>query len=160
MPARLARALGWWYKGGMSERKYRHRGYQDSEWEERERQRLRERVRREEERLAPRGRGLGAPTVSVFRCRVCGEKQPFSQQVPLEAACFKCKAALHSCAHCAFFDTSAPNECLKPVATRVANKSAANACQLFAPRLVQEFASEEPSSKDPRAAFEALFRKR
>jgi len=148
------------YKGSMSDRKYRHRGYQDSEWEERERQRERERVRRDEERLAPKGRGLGAPTVSVFRCRVCGEKQPFTSQVPLEASCFKCHAALHSCAHCVFFDTSAPNQCLKPVLTRVANKNAANACQLFAPRLVQEFGGEELSLKDPRAAFEALFRKK
>lgn len=44
--------------------------------------------------------------------------------------------------------------------TRIPNKNAANACQLYSPRLVQEFASDEPSSKDPRAAFEALFRKR
>lgn len=144
----------------MSDRKYRHRGYQDSDWEERERQREQSRRARDEERLAPRGRGLGAPTVSVFRCRVCGEKQPFTSSVPLEATCFKCKAALHSCAHCSFFDTSAPNECLKPVLTRVPNKNAANACQLYSPRLVQEFASDEPSLKDPRAAFEALFRKR
>ncbi|MCS7183217.1 MAG: hypothetical protein NZ869_08945, partial [Thermoanaerobaculum sp.] len=102
----------------MSERKYRHRGYQDHEWEERQRQREQERARREEQRIAPRGRGLGAPTVSVFRCRQCGEKQPFTASVPLEATCFKCKAALHSCVHCAFFDTSAPNECLKPVLHR------------------------------------------
>lgn len=143
----------------MSERKYRHRGYQDSEWEERERRAERNRRVQEEGRLAPRGRGLGAPTVSVFRCRVCGEKQPFSGAIALEATCSKCKAALHSCSHCSFFDTSAPNECLKPVRTRIANKNAANACQLFAPRLVQEFASDEASLKDPRAAFEALFRK-
>jgi hypothetical protein len=143
----------------MSDRKYRHRGYMDSQWEERERQREGQR-RKEEERLAPKGRGLGTPTVSVFRCRLCGEKQPFVGQVPLEALCFKCKTPLHSCTHCAFFDTSAPNECLKPVLQRVANKNAANACQLFSPRLVQEFASEELSPKDPRAAFDALFRKR
>jgi len=148
------------YKRTMSDRKYRHRGYQDSEWEERQREKERERLRREGERLAPKGRGLGAPTVSVFRCRVCGAKQPYSSQVPLEATCLKCQTALHSCAHCVFFDTGAPNQCLKPVLTRIPNKNAANACQLFAPRLVQEFGEEELSLKDPRAAFEALFRKK
>lgn len=139
----------------MSDRKYRHKGYQDSDWEERQRQRA---GREREESFAPRRRGLGAPTLSVFRCRMCGENLPYGSVVPLEATCPRCKTPLHSCAHCSFFDVASPNECLKPVLTRIANKNSANACQLFSPRLVQEFAEEAPS--DPRAAFHALFRKK
>jgi hypothetical protein len=64
------------------------------------------------------------------------------------------------------FDTSKPNECRKPVLQRVTNKSRRNSCELFTPNTVQEFASDRPSpdnaaaSNSPRAAFDALFKKK
>ena len=50
----------------MSDRKYRQRGYQDDEPRERSRSTP------SSPREGPRGRGLGAPTRSVFRCHDCG----------------------------------------------------------------------------------------
>jgi hypothetical protein len=145
----------------MSDRKYKQRGYMEEE-------------RREEQRPAPsgprekpegpRGRGLGAPSLTVFRCRVCGVKQQLVGVLSLEATCSACGADLHTCSNCLHFDGSRPNECRKPVLQGIANKTKRNACQLFAPKTVQEFAPESeaaaaPGGLDARSAFDALFKK-
>lgn len=145
----------------MSDRKYRHRGYQDGGSFERSEKPRQPATRPPGERpQGPRGRGLGAPTATVFRCRACGAKVQLGGEVELSATCRVCGADLHCCANCLHFDTASRFECRKPVAERIANKVRANSCALFAPRTVQEFASEAAAtSKDPRAAFAALFKK-
>ncbi len=143
----------------MSDRKYRHRGYKDSESERTERRPAGPRPTRE----GPRGRGLGAPTATVFRCRECGRRQELMGPIGSLASCAGCGADLHACVNCLHFDPSRPKECRKDPPERVANKSKGNECALFAPRTVQEFASEGETSSarkdDPRAAFDALFKK-
>jgi hypothetical protein len=142
----------------MSDRKYKQRGYMDD-------------APREERRPAPhgprpkpegpRGRGLGAPTETVFRCRVCGAKQVLSGALGSEATCSSCGHDLHTCSNCVHFDTSRPNECRRPVTQRVASKTRRNACELFSPNTVQEFGADKAAvSNDPRAAFDALFSKK
>jgi hypothetical protein len=146
----------------MSDRKYQHRGYQDSDRpaERRSEQPAQQQGPRERPE-GPRGRGLGAPTETVFRCRICGTKQQVQGVLPVEATCSECGNDLHSCSNCQFFDTSRPNECRKPILQRVESKSKRNTCQLFTPKSVQEFASDaRAASSDPRAAFDALFRKK
>jgi hypothetical protein len=147
----------------MSERKYRHRGYQDSgQREERPRPSPGQQGPRPD-RLEgqPRGRGLGAPTDTVFRCRVCGEKQQVAGAVKLDETCFRCRADLHTCSNCVHFDTARPNECRKPVLVRVQNKSKRNECELYSPNTIQEFSQDRAAaSSDPRAAFDALFKKK
>ncbi len=143
----------------MSDRKYRHRGYQDDAPRE-ERRPSQPRPKPGPEQ-GPRGRGLGAPTETVFRCRVCGNKQQVTGALPADAACSKCGNDLHTCSNCVNFDTSRPNECRKPILARIASKTKRNACELFSPNTIQEFAADKPSaSSDPRAAFDALFKKR
>ncbi len=81
--------------------------------------------------------------------------------LPFEATCGECGNDLHTCSNCLNFDTSRPNECRKPILQRVESKAKRNACQLFTPNTVQEFASDSrAASSDPRAAFDALFRKK
>lgn len=109
----------------------------------------------------PRGRGLGAPTATVFRCRICGEKQLLAEGVATDRTCSRCGADLHTCSNCVHFDGSRPNECRKPILQRVASKTTRNTCELFAPNTIQEFGSDRvAASSDPRAAFDALFRKK
>ena len=55
----------------MSDRKYKQRGYQDSGREERSARRPQ--GPRDTSR-GPRGRGLGKPSGSVFKCAVCGKR--------------------------------------------------------------------------------------
>jgi predicted RNA-binding Zn-ribbon protein involved in translation (DUF1610 family) len=153
----------------MSDRKYRQRGYQDSGQKERERSESstsRPPAPRDDSR-GPRGRGLGAPTETVFKCAACGTQLPPADEIAVEARCPRCGADLHTCSHCSHFDSAVFNECrqggaLPPGATtpvRVAKKTQRNDCTLFAPRGVQVFAKEEKRSPDdPRAAFDALFK--
>lgn len=140
----------------MSDRKYRQRGYQDDGGggERRERGAPPPREKRE----GPRGRGLGAPTATVFRCSVCGRKQDAPAAAAFAAACVQCGTDLHTCTHCIHFDTSAPNECRKPVAVRIMKKAKRNECELFEPRRTAEFAGEPERPDDARSAFDALFK--
>lgn len=149
------------YNGSMSdERKYRHRGYQDSGRAEEPRGRSGPPPPREKKE-GPRGRGLGAPTETVFRCNACGEKQSGLDEITPESMCKRCGAALHSCSNCVNFDTSARWECRRwqEIPARVAKKTAANDCPLFTPKVVQEFGQDRDKPKDdPRSAFDALFK--
>ena len=144
----------------MTDRKYKQRGYMERE-QAQQRQDRQQPPR--ERREGPRGRGLGAPTATVWRCRVCGGEQQVMGTVGPAAVCSSCGNEMHTCTNCSHFDSSQPKECLKPVPERIVAKSKRNECDLFAPAVVQVFASEaressRPSS-DPRAAFDALFKK-
>ncbi len=145
------------YKRAMSERKYGQRGYMDSDRDDRPRGPKRP---RSERRPGPRGRGLGKPSVTVFRCAVCGHKRAPGTPVELESTCGKCGADLHTCTHCRHFDTSAPGQCRARAPELVAAKAKRNACELFDAREAQETAGgaggETPS--DAKAAFDALFK--
>jgi len=109
----------------------------------------------------PRGRGLGAPTATVFRCGRCGHLQAdYGQSGPLperDAVCAECGTDLHSCKNCAHFDTSAHFQCRKEVAQRIAKKDVRNDCELFELKLSQEFAAEAEPPSDARTAFDDLF---
>ena len=124
------------------DRKYRQRGYQERD--DRGSQRPSgPQAPREKKDGPPRGRGLGAPTESVFRCAKCG-------------------ADLHTCSNCIHFDTSARWECrqFEAIPAKILKKSTRNECTLFTPKLAQEFAkdSDKPAPGDARAAFDALFK--
>ena len=76
----------------------------------------------------------------------------------LEARCAGCGTDLHACVHCVSFDSGARFECRQPIAARVSPKDRANRCELFEPRLRQEFAQEKAKPGDARSAFDALFK--
>ena len=118
--------------------KYRQRGYKDSERKD-ERPRSAPQGPREK-KDGPRGRGLGAPGESVFRCAACGEKQLIilgEDPLPFDATCAKCGADLHTCSNCVNFDTSVHWECRKnaEIPARIAKKRDRNECPLFTPKL-------------------------
>ena len=138
----------------MSDRKYGHRGYQDSERGER-----REAPRPPTERReGPRGRGLGAPTEPVFVCRVCTTRQAPPAADAFAATCPSCGNAVHTCTHCTFFDPATFRECRQTIPERVAKKDKANQCTLFEAKIVMERAKDAPAPGDARAAFDALFK--
>jgi hypothetical protein len=145
----------------MNDRKYRHRGYQDDDRDREPQQRQKPKtdgVKRYDG--APRGRGLGAPTTVAFKCARCGHDVG-DIKVAADTTCSSCGSELHSCSNCSFFNTGARFECQKPIAKRVESKSKANDCKFFKPKAVRDLKVETPggSSNDPRAAFDALFKK-
>ena len=143
----------------MGDRKYRQSGYQDSDRGDRGARRSPSpEGPRDRDAGPPRGRGLGKPTATVFRCAVCGRQATVADLTP-ESTCGHCDAAFHTCTHCAHFDTSAPGECRQPEAEYVSSKAKRNDCGFYTPRLTQEQGrpdgGERPS--DAKAAFDALF---
>ena len=139
------------------DRKYRHRGYQDSEPPARRPSG----PRPPREDGAPRGRGIDQAKAVVFRCKHCGERVIDLEEIGFEAVCRKCGESLHACSQCTYFDTSARFECAQPIPERIVSKKAKNTCTFFAPAktfdLTGSRGAETPD--DARAAFDALFRK-
>jgi len=142
----------------MSDRRYTQRGYMDNE------PRPRRQSTPKPQHEGPRGRGLGAPTKEVFRCRDCGQEVEAStwtesRRIDLDASCSKCDADLHSCVNCSQFDTSERFECRQPIEERVASKTQRNRCELFAAKITMERESDTtgPAPSAGRAAFDALF---
>jgi len=146
----------------MSDRKYRHRGYQDDDRDRDREPRPRRTDDRGKPRLegAPRGRGVGMPTQLTFKCAVCGNAMK-DVAIELDSSCPSCGKPLRSCTNCGFFDSSARFECRKPVEARIESKVKANRCEFFQPKAVRDLrsAKQEGSPDDPRAAFDALFKK-
>ena len=142
------------------ERKYRHRGYQDSGGSPDPSRGPQGPPREKKE--GPRGRGLGAPSETAFRCARCGEKRPVLDEIPVDATCAKCGTDLHTCSNCIHFDTSVRWECRKheEIPARIVKKSTRNECPLFTPKAAQEFAKESDKGNpgDARSAFDALFK--
>ena len=137
----------------MCSRRYRQKGYMDDDAPQ-----PRERDRPKGPRLdKPRGRGLGAPTATVFRCARCGHQQDLSAPIESGGACSSCGADLHTCSNCTHFDTSAPNECRKEIQVAIRKKATRNECDLFEPKVAKEFKSDSGKRDDPKAAFDSLF---
>jgi hypothetical protein len=134
------------------ERKYKQRGYQDVEREQKPRQ-------------APQKSDLRTPKMPAFRevtrCNLCGTQVNIDVGgIALDAQCPKCNYDLHTCKNCLSFDPGARFQCRKPVTERVAKKDMRNECQVFEPRktIERETTTASVSIKDPRSAFDKLFK--
>ena len=137
----------------MSDRKYRQRGYQDSD---RERERTQQKPAPREERIGPRTPAMPGKR-TVIRCTGCGAI--LAEDVDTSGKCPKCAYELHSCKQCVYFDPSSRFECIKPIPARVAPKDARNACTYYHARTTVERETSSPKPSDARSAFENLFKK-
>jgi hypothetical protein len=163
----------------VSDRKYRQRGYQDSDRERRPSpgaggpqkpapkppaDRIETRAEKAERR-ALEGRAPSMPGFhEVMRCARCGNV--FSDAVGFDTRCRRCGADLRTCAQCESFDTGKRFECAQTIPVRVSPKDARNSCTFFAPRVTierethsqaQSTTPQGPSSS-ARKAFDDLFK--
>jgi hypothetical protein len=157
------------------DRKYRQRGYMDSDREYKNGSRP-ERPRPPGPKLPLDVTGPRLPrlvqAVTASRCFNCSTTLP--ADVDFRGACPKCGAALHCCKQCTHFEPSTRFQCLKPIPVRIAVKDQANECELFKPRVtvareattasstLNGGAAKIPEPKSPsdaRAAFDNLFKK-
>ncbi|MGH9679629.1 MAG: hypothetical protein ACRD4Y_06735 [Candidatus Acidiferrales bacterium] len=151
------------------ERKYKQRGYMSDDKPPKKEKRAPEGHPRHDQ-IGPRTpRMVG--TVTRARCSNCGNVlQPGFDP---KGKCPKCGFDLHSCKQCAYFDTAARFECMKPVPERIARKDQRNDCAFYEFRTTIEkdtapsapMTSATPSTEkyarplDARQAFENLFKK-
>ncbi|MBI1789871.1 MAG: hypothetical protein HYR60_20265 [Acidobacteria bacterium] len=157
------------------DRKYRQRGYMDSE----------PRGPREDR---PRPQGPRPPidvtgprlprlvqAVAAARCFNCATQ--LAPDTEFTGNCPKCNAELHCCKQCSHFEPSTRFQCLKPIPERIPVKDKVNTCTLFSPRVTvarDGAASTMPLSRDrapvpvdetprtaadARNAFDRLFKK-
>jgi len=141
----------------MSERKYRQSGYMEND-----RSREQRPKQQQQKQQPPRDReGPRSPRMMAFgqkvKCAGCGAE--IQASVSFDTTCPKCKADLHTCRLCTFFDPGARFECRKPITARIMNKSARNNCELFAARTVVERETSSGKPTDAKQAFANLFKK-
>ena len=153
-------------------RKYRHRGYQDSDSEP-ERQAPPRPPAAEsltpEERIQRRSlrRATAREAQEVVRCHECGRNVTSVGAIQPASHCPHCSAPLHCCRTCLHFDSGAHWQCRAEIAEPVAAKSAANHCPQYGPRLVLDSTGRRSGQNgaassggnDPRSLFESLFKR-
>ena len=154
----------------MSDRKYKHRGYQDSggygsgsNGGGQRPQTPRPEPQRQRIEGAPRGRTAGGFGPEVFKCNKCGQQRLGLDEPTFGEVCVKCGADLHTCGNCRFFDTTTLWECRENIPARVSGKHAKNECTFFQPKMVKDLAADKgrqpQTPDDARKAFDALFKK-
>jgi hypothetical protein len=111
-------------------RKYQQSGYQDDK-EARSPARQPKGDGRPRRGYGPREpRKVNMPSFhEVTKCARCGAA--LSASIRFDSQCSKCAAVLHTCAQCAWFDTSSQFECAQTIPKRVSPKDARNSCTLF-----------------------------
>jgi len=135
----------------MGDRKYRQRGYMDSDREKREK-----RPAKKPETFGPKTPRMPG-TREILRCAGCGAV--LALDIDLQGQCPRCGFELHSCKQCAYFDTSSRFECARPIPERIPKKDAKNRCTFYAPRKTIERETSTSKPPDARSAFENLFKK-
>lgn len=147
-------------------RKYRQRGYQESDRDDRDR---RPKPTTRKKPLTPeekaQRRGLRHATTreanEVVRCPDCGTNVQALGTITTDTTCPKCNTNLHCCRACRQFDSGAKWECRAEISERVADKLKANTCVLYEPRLVLDATGKRAdarSANDPKSRFDSLFK--
>src|SRR5437868_7287166 len=121
-----------------SDRRYKQRGYMDSERPDSKFERNGDdRPRQQGPRPPIDVTGPRLPrlvqAVTAARCYNCATQLP--NGTAFTGNCPKCGVALHCCKQCAHFEPSTRFQCLKPIPIRIPVKDKANDCTLFAPRV-------------------------
>jgi hypothetical protein len=146
-------------------RKYRQRGYQESDRDEKERSQSPQRKELSfEERIQRRSmrKATDREAKEVVRCQVCGRNVEDFGTIASTTNCPHCNAPLHCCRVCKHFDSSARWQCRAEITEAVSDKSKANQCGHYEPRLVLDFTGRRGSkhrSNDPKSAFDNLFKR-
>ncbi len=65
------------------------------------------------------------------RCHACRRELAPGKSVGRRDECPFCRADLHCCLNCTFYDRSAPKQCREPMAELVREKDKANYCDYF-----------------------------
>ena len=102
----------------------------------------------------------GPRPADTFKCDECGERVLSFDDIVPGTPCAKCRAPLHSCRNCTYFDTAAQNECRQAIPARIEKKRADNPCTFFTPRMTVDLHGPKADTTDSsRRSFDDLFKK-
>src|SRR5947209_1499307 len=152
------------------DRKYRQRGYMDSQRESNGyRQADRPRTPGPRPPIDVTGPRLPRLLQNVAAARCFNCSTALVGDIDWKGNCPKCGAALHCCKQCSNFEPSTRFQCVKPIPARIPVKDQANECELFKARVTvardvapgnhstpQNSAPAPRSPSDARAAFDNL----
>lgn len=93
-----------------------------------------------------------------LNCFSCSQELIFNDSVARRDECFKCRADVHVCKNCEFYDPKVYNACRETSAEVVQEKERANYCEYFSPR--KGGVGVVDPSIALKAAAEALFKKK
>ncbi|MEK6774167.1 MAG: hypothetical protein AABY64_09505 [Bdellovibrionota bacterium] len=93
-----------------------------------------------------------------LKCFSCSKELSFTDRVSLREECPSCRADVHACRNCSFYDPKAYNECREPQAERVQDRDHANRCDYFSPG--NNSGTGVSKADQLREAAEALFKKK
>jgi hypothetical protein len=115
----------------------------------------------------------------VYACWKCEKPLEIIGRVGRQDLCPHCRAAMHACKNCKYWDVGAHNQCREPQAAYVPDREGGNFCDYFdfkpatakddsaaaRARLEAAFSSESakgkkvvtPPSNDPRARLDRMF---
>lgn len=89
-------------------------------------------------------------------CFSCNKELTIGAEIGRREECPHCRADVHVCKNCHFYDRNAYNECRETQADVVREKDRANFCDYF--QLSTGGKSNGPSKEDLKAQAEALFK--
>ena len=89
-------------------------------------------------------------------CFNCGKELLLSGHVSRREECGSCRADIHVCKNCVFYDARVYNECRENQADVVREKDRANFCDYF--QISDKVGVKGPSKDDLKAQAEALFK--
>jgi|SRR5947209_18194226 len=156
------------------DRKYRQRGYQDTDYPTNGNRTERSRPQGPKPPLDITGPKLPRLVQSVAAARCFNCSVTLAPDIDYRGECPKCHAALHCCKQCVNFEPSTRFQCIKPVPVRIAAKDQANTCEMFIPRVTVardgmgsahsaprnvDTTAAPRNASDARAAFDSLFKK-
>jgi hypothetical protein len=97
------------------------------------------------------------PESAVLACWKCGAALA-DLSLPLRRTdeCRACRAEIHVCRMCRFYDIRKANQCAEPVADPVQNKERANFCGYLEP-VAGRFRPANDAAEEARSALDALF---
>ncbi len=97
---------------------------------------------------------MSAPALDCWKCGAPLVDLPLP--VGRNEYCRACRAEVHVCRMCRFYDLSKAKQCAEPVAEPVQDKERANFCGYFEP-VGGRRRTVEPAGASAREALEALF---
>ena len=93
----------------------------------------------------------------VVHCFSCKKVTTSQSKIGFREECSHCRADLHVCKNCEFYDSKAYNECREPSADVVREKEKSNFCDFFSARSSADALQDKAAQL--KAAAEALFKK-